>query len=141
MDLVEIVVASFAIGALRAINTWDLPTYLAVIASALVIGEYARRQTIGLSVILGAGWRLAAIVVLSSLLYQPFISHLATAYTSVEPWLDRRTQMVDYLTVHGIFFFVLATFLIVQTLASKPIAACGDFFASPSSIPLGLIVR
>src|SRR5581483_4563262 len=37
-------VAALVLGALRAINTWDYPTYLAVIGCAMVLGMFALRQ-------------------------------------------------------------------------------------------------
>ena len=123
-DMVEVVVMGWAVGALRAINYADFATYQLVIASALAIGEYARHR-LSLVAIIGFGWRLIAVFLLASLLWQPFVSNFATAYLSIELWNGARTTLSEYLIVHGIFLFVIATYLIWQTFDSK--AARGPF--------------
>lgn len=119
LDVLEVVIAGLVLGALRAINYADYPTYTLVIISAVAIGEYARRARIDLVAIAQFIWRVAAIIVLSTILFQPFLSDFATAYLSAELWTGARTTLTDYLTVHGIFLFVIATWLIYQTLDTK----------------------
>ncbi len=118
-DILQVVTAALAVGALRAINFADFATYQLVIASALAIGEYARRRRIDLPGIVSFAWRLIAIVVLSTLLWQPFVSHFATAYLNIELWKGNQTTLGEYLTVHGIFLFVIATYLIWQVFDTK----------------------
>ncbi len=115
-DVIEVVVTGLALGALRAINFADFPTYALVIASALVIGEYARRRAINLDGLIAVVWRVGAIVVLSSIFYQSFISHFQTAYLAIEPWRGAQTTLGQYITVHGIFLFVITTYLIWESL-------------------------
>lgn len=180
-------IAAMVLGALRAINTWDYPTYLAVIGCAMVIGyfaDYKRQTTDGaefdwsefiqrylLFIVLGfvqvalivipinaagfkitfdmaiyilimlfaivlglvhngfdfdprrvgwdLGWRMIALIALGVLFYWPYIANYGTAYTSVELWKDARTQLKDYLVVHGIFLFLAATYLVI-VLLNKP---------------------
>lgn len=119
VDVIEVIVAALALGALRAINYADFATYQLVIASALAIGEYTRRKRIDLAGIVSFGWRLIAIFILATLLWQPFVSNFATAYLSVELWNGARTTLSEYLVVHGIFLFVIATYLIWQTFDTK----------------------
>lgn len=120
IDILEIILAALALGALRAINYADFfPTYTLLVLAALAIGEYGRRHRIDLSGLISVGWRFAAIYLLTSILYQPFISHFATAYLATDLWTDKRTTLTEYLTVHGIFFFVAATFLITQAYSTK----------------------
>jgi YYY domain-containing protein len=176
---------ALVLGALRAINTWDYPTYLAMIGGAMVIGFFAERSlpgeplpglserlrrylafgivafiqimlvviptnaagvkvtedmiayglllTFGLIlgwIVIGTGfdpgrltrvlgWRFMALIVLSVVLYFPFMANYGTAYTSVELWTDQRTSLSDYLVVHGIFIFLVASFLIVENVRSR----------------------
>ncbi|HEX7587500.1 MAG TPA: DUF2298 domain-containing protein [Anaerolineae bacterium] len=124
-DIVEVVVAGLVLGALRAINYADFATYQLVIASALAIGAYARRGRIDLAGIFGFAWRVVAVFVLATVLWQPFVSNFATAYLNVEVWNGARTTLGEYLTVYGIFLFVLATYLIWQTFDTK--ASRGPF--------------
>ncbi len=119
MDVIEVVFMSLVLGALRAINFADYPTYLLVVVCALAIGEYGRRRRIDLAGAAGVVWRLATILVLGTVLYQPFVSNFATAYLSTELWKGTRTTLGQYLVVHGIFLFIIATYLVWQTFDTK----------------------
>jgi uncharacterized membrane protein/4-amino-4-deoxy-L-arabinose transferase-like glycosyltransferase len=172
-------IIALILGSLRAINTWDYPTYLGIIGAALILrwSDALREQNnsgrlewpewlqqwlrfilvaflqvmlimIPLSILrirvnvelivyvllLLAGivvavsqagrswdpyqflkkfsWQFLPIVVLSVLLYLPYVINYATGYASVELWQGTRTTFNEYLTVHGIFLFLTATFLI-----------------------------
>jgi YYY domain-containing protein len=111
----QVIIAALVIGGLRAINFADYPTYLLVIASALVIGEWTQRRIINIDFLVSVGWQLGAIYVLSSVLFQPFISNFSTAYLATELWKGERTTLGQYLIVHGIFLFAIATFLALRT--------------------------
>ena len=115
IDVLEVLVAALALCALRAINFADFATYLPLIACALAIGEYARRQRIDWAGVSTVTWQLIAIVILSSVLYQPFVSNFATAYLATELWKGMRTTVPEYLLVHGIVLFPIATFLFLRT--------------------------
>ncbi|MCI0476304.1 MAG: DUF2298 domain-containing protein, partial [Anaerolineales bacterium] len=106
-DVIEVLALSLAFGALRAINFADFPTYLLLIGCALAIGEYARRRAIDWAGIVAVAWRFGAIVVLSTLLYYPFVKSFASAYFSIELWKGERTGFGEYLVVHGIFLFAI----------------------------------
>ncbi len=116
LDVLQVIIAALVIGGLRAINFADYPTYLLVIAAALVIGEWTQRRVINIDFLVSVGWRLGAIYILSNLLFQPFLSHFATAYLATELWQGERTTLGQYLIVHGIFLFALATFLVLRTI-------------------------
>jgi len=115
-DLIQALALSLVFGALRAINFADFPTYLLLIGGALAIGEYARRRTIDWAGIVAVAWRFGAIVVLSTLLYYPFVKSFASAYFSIELWKGARTGFGEYLVVHGIFLFAIVTWLIARVL-------------------------
>lgn len=119
LDVVEIFVAGLAVGALRAINFADYPTYLLVIMFALAIGEYARQGTINVAAVIGTAWRAMGVVIFATLLFEPFIQSFATAYLSTEIWKGQQTTLPQYLVVHGIFLFVITTYLILQFGQSK----------------------
>ncbi len=115
-DLIEVAVAALVFGALRAINFADFfPTYFGLILCALAIGEYARRGAFDWGAIGAVAWRFIVIIVLATLFYQPFVSNFATAYLNIEVWSGARTKLAEYLTVHGIFLFAAATFLVLAT--------------------------
>ncbi len=101
------------IGMLKPAHTWDYPTLLALACAALV-WDGLRRQTgwsrQGIVLLLA---RPAALAFLSILLYQPFNQWFGTAYSSLEIWKGARTPLGDYLTVHGIFLFVMVSYLML----------------------------
>ena len=101
------------IGALRPANTWDYPTYLVVATGAFALAAY-RHHGLTLRALGETLWRAALVFALSNLLWLPFISNFATAFTSVEPWTGSRTVWWSYLIVHGFFLFTVVTFLLFQ---------------------------
>lgn len=179
---IDLGVFALVLGALRAINTWDYPTYLALIGGAMVVGYFAGHpapteplpsagellqryllfgivafaqvmlvviptNALGIKVtedmiayalmlafglLMGLifagrnfdprlltralGWRFMALIVLSVIVYYPFIANYGTAYTSVELWKDQRTSLLDYMVVHAIFLFMVVSFLILENL-------------------------
>jgi YYY domain-containing protein len=119
LDVLEVIVAGLALGALRAINFADFPTYALLFVAAIAIGEYARRQRIDVAGLVALAWRAGGIIVLATVLFQPFISQFATAYLAVEPWKGARTSLGEYFVVHGLFLFVVTTFLVTQTFDDK----------------------
>ena len=119
LDAFEVFIAGLTLGALRAINFADYPTYALVLVCALAMGEYARRQTIDLAGLIAVAWRIGAIIALSSALFQPFVSQFASAYLATELWKGAHTSLGEYLVVHGIFLFVIVTFLIATTFDTK----------------------
>jgi YYY domain-containing protein len=119
-EVIEVIVAGLVLGGLRAINYADNLTYLVVIVCALAIGEYARRRAVDWSGIVSFAWKSAAIYLLSTLLWQPFVSNFATAYLSVGLWEGKRTALTEYLVVHGIFLFPIVTFLVAQSFGRTP---------------------
>ncbi|MRR32620.1 hypothetical protein EG834_20340, partial [bacterium] len=48
-------------------------------------------------------------------LYYPFGKWFITGYNSVQLWTGTRTPVGDYLTVHGVFLFVLVSYLLVES--------------------------
>lgn len=107
----ELLVLAFAVGALRCINTWDWPTYLLVTALALGIREYERRGRVDLDGLVAWIVRAGVVAVLSIALYYPFWRYYATGYTAIELWEHERTALSDYLTIHGLFLFVIGSFV------------------------------
>jgi len=99
------------VGALRPINSWDYPTYLLISAVALGLREYEARQRIDLEGLWAAGWRTGLVVGLSYVLYWPFISRFTTAYVSIQPWKGPRTALGAYLVIHGLFLWVIMSWL------------------------------
>ncbi len=126
---------ALAVGATRATNTWDFPTYLAIGAIAMAYGVWSgyrseryrwlpviepvrRMAVVGASVALFAG--------LAVLLYQPFAHWFGQAYNAVDLWKDQKTPFWSYLTHWGVFLFVITTWMFWETrdwMASTPLSS------------------
>jgi YYY domain-containing protein len=59
-------------------------------------------------------WRSAVVFLLSTLFFQPFLSRFATAYVAFERWKGPRTGLGYYLGIHGLFLFVMLTWMCVE---------------------------
>ena len=143
---------ALAAGALRPTNTWDLPTYLLLACLAVVysgvryapapsgflpgLSDSTKRWVIAVaSAILVAG---AAFI-----LYEPFGRWFGQAYNSIEIWHGDRSPIWSYLTHWGVFLFIIASWLIHETLdwlASTPASALGRIKPYRWLIYVGLMI-
>jgi YYY domain-containing protein len=109
--------SSLCLGALAVINTWDLPTYLGLIAVSFLLRER----------LIHGKWKLAwpttmTVVIggLSLLLYRPFFAHYKALYVGLGLAITRgRTDLPSFLTVWGFFLFIVITFLLVELVRQR----------------------
>ena len=104
-------IMALVIGALRPINSWDYPTYLLVVAVALALREYEHRGRVDFEGLWAVAWRAGAVLLLSQLLFWPFLSRFATAYVSFERWRGPRTGLGAYLVIHGLFLWAIVSWM------------------------------
>ena len=101
------------LGSLWAINSWDYPSYLlltiAFAATAAVFTRGNPRRKLTLVAILAAA--IAAVSILS---FWPFHQHYETFNNGLDAsrW---RTPVDRFLAIHGLFLFIIATWLILRT--------------------------
>lgn len=102
-----------AIGALRATNTWDWPTYLVIGGLAVAFWVWQRNNgRFTLSAILQALILIVLLVSLSILSFWPFADHYGTAYSSLSLWSGSYTHLSNYLIVYGLFLLFIGTHLL-----------------------------
>ena len=105
------------LGALAVTNTWDLPTYLGLVAVAFLLRER----------LMHGKWKLAwpaiatiAVGGLSLLLYRPFFAHYQPLGVGLGLAITRgRTELPAFLVVWGFFLFILITFLLVELVRQR----------------------
>jgi YYY domain-containing protein len=103
-------------GLLRATNTWDWITFMLLgvlglgFAWWLTIQQLTRRNLISLAL------RVGAFVVASFLLVLPYTTWFASAYDSARLSEQPRTDLWQYLTVYGLFLFLLVSFLVLESV-------------------------
>jgi YYY domain-containing protein len=136
--LAALPLAGLVAGALRATNTWDWPTYLGVMAvsswtSLLALRDPAKAAISGPEVSLGCASNRGypprpttfsfpyhklttpfLFILLGEILFRPFTTHFAAAYSAFRPWEGARTPLGSYLIMHGQFIFPLIVLALVQ---------------------------
>ncbi|MFH1140123.1 MAG: DUF2298 domain-containing protein, partial [Chloroflexota bacterium] len=108
---------SLGLGALRATNSWDFPTYLLLGAGAATIMELAWRRRIDLDAVLWIVIKAGLLYVVSSLLFWPYISNYELFYSGVER-SQESTALYQYFGIHGLFMFIILSFLAVALYRS-----------------------
>ncbi len=109
-QVLSLLMGGLVIGSLRAINTWDYPTYLLLGLAGLALGVdwkgKGSKRALSQFLLQGAG--LAALTVL---LFLPYIRNYITAYSRLQIWSGPRTPLDIYLLLIGQFLFPLLTLL------------------------------
>ncbi len=104
----SLLIAGVLVGMLRATNTWDFPTYAAVVGLFLVLGCLPGlfrldRRTLQTLVV-------AAIVfgLVLQFSFAPYLQRFQLFYNGVDP-VRAKTAFSQYLTIHGLFLFIGAS--------------------------------
>ena len=136
-----VMVLSFAfggliIGAMRPINTWDFPVYLALgmIATAYTFFRYSEvdpdHTPFNLPPVVVRGlYALGGVALLGLffvLMYRPFTQWYAQGYNTVAKWEGSKTPVSSYLSHWGLFLFVIVSWMFWETrewLASTPFSS------------------
>ena len=102
---------AIAIGVLQATNTWDLPTYLVIGALAVFFYAYRKRGRLDLPMLGRAAVQTFILIGLALLAFWPFSKHYGTGYSSISLWPGSYTFLTNYLTIYGLFLFLVLTHL------------------------------
>lgn len=125
---IGVAIGALVVGSLFPTNSWDYPIYLALCATALVVGRLRGHSA-------GQGeptpWTMVAaaiavFVALSRGWFAPFFEHFGTTYSSVDVWTQGRTPLLVYLKIHGLLLAPIAAYLARGALQSaRALAAAG----------------
>jgi YYY domain-containing protein len=125
-EMILILMFGFVVGALRATNTWDFPTYVLVALVAFGVLEAGRRLALPFPDALddrlaflfrsaiAVLWRTGILVFVASLLFYPYTKYYATAYAGLQRYKEATTKLPDFFTVWGFFLAVVAIYLISE---------------------------
>ncbi|MCS7003220.1 MAG: DUF2298 domain-containing protein, partial [Dehalococcoidia bacterium] len=132
---------ALTVGLLRAINTWDYPTYLAIAAiavalSARPIGPLPR----GVGWTADVGWRLALVIGVGFVAALPFVQHYQLAFANVTR-APGTTPLWQYLAVFGLFLALIggALALDLRTAPRHGPWRLALVVAAPVLVGLGLL--
>jgi len=137
---VKITAGAVIIGSLRAINSWDYPTYLGIAVCVIIysvsecfkpkenfIGNiYLFWNKLSTSVLFSAGFILLTII-----LYFPFIKLFGQGYSAVNIWQGDKTPLGSYLIHWGLFIFIIYSWLFVELyrwMSGTPLSALRPYY-------------
>jgi YYY domain-containing protein len=115
-------ILAIVVGALWVVNTWDLPTYAALAAVAILLGAWAVRGRVAPTLV-RASLLAIALAVTAYLAFFPFHDHYRSTFHGFEIWRGGRTSLGDYLTVHGFFLFLIASALVADLAVARDLGA------------------
>lgn len=131
----SIFLGGMVIGALRPVNTWDLPTYLVLGCAAIIytVLRYADSLPGGYYNLPLKGRKainaIAGVLLLTGLtflLYAPYAQWYAQGYNDIDIWKGDRSPFWSYLTHWGVFLFVIVSWMSWETrewMATTPVSA------------------
>ncbi|MBN1246447.1 MAG: hypothetical protein JXC32_02260, partial [Anaerolineae bacterium] len=117
----SLLLAGLVAGALRATNTWDYPTYLALMTVGFLIGLLAPQHWSKVLPVAEANGRShwdrrvllglatpALLLGCAELLFRPFTATYEVPYAAFELWPGSRTPLDIYFLMYGPFLFPIA---------------------------------
>jgi YYY domain-containing protein len=104
-------IGGLAIGVLRATNTWEWPTYVVLGTLGVFFYGYRKHGRFSTNMLLQGVLQTAVLVGLSILTFWPFITNYGVGYTSARLWEGSYTQVINYLSIYGLFLFFIFTHL------------------------------
>lgn len=133
-------IAALTTGVLYPLNTWDFPTFTAIVAGAFLLLELLPLRDLALTPTGGsdddtgerADWRLGwdqirraaiwtgATVVLGRLLFAPYFAHYDQPSSGFLRWEETKTLPSQYLVIHGLLLTLVVSLLFVELAALSP---------------------
>lgn len=101
----SVLIGGVLVGMLRATNTWDFPTYAALVALMLVLGAWPGVVRLDRRVLQTLVVSLVAFGVVAQFSFAPYLQRYQLFYNGVDP-VKARTALSQYLTIHGLFLFL-----------------------------------
>ena len=111
-DWLLFLLSALLLGGLGFLNTWDMPIYIGLVMLAYGLGTVLRLGRLDWQVVLrtlvfGVGMGIASI-----LLYTFFYISFRSQAGGILPYVMPPTRLVHYLTMFGVFIFLVACFLV-----------------------------
>ncbi|MCC7189369.1 MAG: glycosyltransferase family 39 protein [Anaerolineales bacterium] len=127
MTALGFIVGGLIVGAVYPTNLSDNYTYLliGVIAIAYSVWRYANAASLAKRSALTGG-AVVALFALARLLYQPYRAWYFQSYSALDPWKGPFTPISSYLTMWGVFLFIIVSWMVWETrewMAATPVSS------------------
>jgi YYY domain-containing protein len=106
---------ALAVGMLRAINTWDWPTFMLFVLLGLAYAWWLRWGKISRASLSYFAIHAGGFVAIAGFVVVPYTAWFASSYESILPWTGGKTPLWAYWNIHGLFIFLLVSLLIWDT--------------------------
>ena len=107
----RLAVLGATLGALIPLNVWDLPTYLAVSAAAILLAEYLAQGGLGLAVLARAGVKTLFAGAVGYGAFLPYHLAYQTYYNSLQATTNT-TVIWQFLAISGLAVFIVGSFAV-----------------------------
>ena len=107
--LLTLALLGVAVGALRALNTWDYPTYLLFAFACVGIGEYLSQGGMSGGVIFRSAAKSAFVLILGYVAFLPYHDAGEVFFIGLESTTNR-TTLWQMLAIFGLFVFVIGSY-------------------------------
>ena len=124
-EVVRLGALGITIGALRLINAWDFPTYMALAAAAILLASYFNRGGVGLAMLGEASVKILFVWLTGFLVFLPFHLNYETFFTTLEPTTNQ-TVLWQFLAISGLFIFITGSFLIREARQAMGVLIVGS---------------
>jgi YYY domain-containing protein len=122
---------ALAVGSMWATNSWYYPAALGVAVLGLALASWRMLQQNGEF----RNWRswvnvilLAALLIgLSIWLFEPYRQWYGAGYNAIQRWKGSKTPLDAYFIIHGIFLFILITYIALLTRDSLKAASLAEW--------------
>ncbi|MCK4692677.1 MAG: DUF2298 domain-containing protein, partial [Anaerolineales bacterium] len=135
-------IGGIVFGAIGPTNMADYPVYWAIGVVAVIFAVWLRHRRIDPWTVIEAGLMALILIGLARYLYQPFHQWYGQGYDTLEIWNGSRTPLDAYLTVHGLFLFVVVSWMIWETrswMAVTPLSALQRLRPAFGAIAVGTL--
>jgi YYY domain-containing protein len=121
----SLVVGALILGAIKPTNTWDFPVYWVLGVITVLYAVWLRYRKVEARSVIEAALTVVVLIGLAQFLFQPYHHWYGQGYTEAELWQGSRTSISAYLTVHGLFLFVIVSWMVWESrkwMAATPLA-------------------
>ncbi len=114
-QILALAFGALVVGLVRAINTWDYPSFLLFSVLGLIYVWWLRWRRINRHSLINFALCVGGFGVLSVLLTIPYITWYAATYNSIGMWDGGKTPLWAYFDIHGLFLFLVFSLLVWDT--------------------------
>jgi YYY domain-containing protein len=115
MGFGAVFLGAMVVGLFTATNTWETPTFTIFSVLGLGYAWWLRWETISRWSLWNLLLRVGGFLIIMTLVALPFTWWFASSLTEFKLWDGRKTPLWAYLSIHGLFIFVIVSLLVWES--------------------------